>query len=326
MAYDFYKAYHTIATTPQQDWINEQEELVNEVFEYASNAVTVQEQTTIGGIVYSNLVVRLNGIMNAKTGQQLGEQWAKLIFKDFNHTRYLGRMYKFDNKTWITVNTNSTTNTTCSIVIRQCNNYLKWVNNNGVLKVWDCVFDRGISNTEFDYGSKGLIEISGAVKIIVQRNSDTNAIKLNDRFIFDGYAFQVKQIDNHISNTYLELFMISTQVQPYDDLVNNVAGTENIIPISNETKILPQVLDITKGATQSYSIYKYVNGVANVNTFTITADILVDIAKYTLTILSGNTFSVKNNSGDNTILKISCLNNTTPTEITTIDIMLGGAW
>jgi hypothetical protein len=67
-------------------------------------------------------------------------------------------------------------------------------------------------------------------------------------------------------------------------------------PINNyEIRISPDSGIILQGDTQIFTVYLYLNGVQQADTFTVTiADSNVPINKYTLTVIDGNSFSVKN--------------------------------
>lgn len=295
-----------------ENYAESYQDLIDERFENSSSLKVIQEQECNGGTRYKDIKARVCHAINSETGNNFGDQWRKIIFSRSTHPKDLGYMYKFDGHTWLTTNTNTRTNLSGHAIVRMCNNKLKWVSKEDktTLLSWDCVFTNQITDTSFDYGSKDVVQVSSDILILVQRNCETNQISYNDRFIFDGQAFLVNQVNNHISDTYLILKMTQTQVLPNDDLTNNIAGAQNLPPVTDDIKILPSVLNIVVGDTQSYNVYNYIDGIPKANTFTITASGL-DSSFYTLTVLAGNTFSIRALKASFIPLIIQCKDNVT---------------
>jgi hypothetical protein len=302
------------------------QDLIDERFESSTSLTTIQEQETNGGTTYKNLRARVCHTINTNTGENFGDQWRKIIFKTPTYPKDLGYMYKFGGHTWLATNTDTRTNLSGHAIVRMCNNTIKWVSkvDNTTLLTWDCVFTNQITNTSFDYGAKDVVQVSADILVLVQRNPETNQITYNDRFIFDGQAFQVNQVNNHISETYLILKMIETQVLPNDDLENNIAGAQNLPPVTDDIKILPNVLNIIVGDTQVYTVYNYNDSLPLAHTFTITASGL-GATYYTLTAPVGNSFSVTALKASNTPLAVKCVDNTTA-GIIYIYIMFTEGW
>ena len=212
MALEFYKAYlNSVAKEPVDYWQELRQEATNDVWLDTSTITTVQGQTILGSLTYSPESVQVNSVVDPKTGKTLGDNYKKIIYKnvstsmiqkDLSKTdRFLGKYYKFADYTWLTINTNTIIGSSAIAILEKCNNWLKWYDKDGVLHQWECVFERSLSGTGFDYGSEGVSEVGADTVIKVQRNAETDLIPFNQRFIFDKHAFQVKQINNHISET-----------------------------------------------------------------------------------------------------------------------------
>ena len=325
MSFEFYKASLSIFNSAKQSIIDENQASVTNLLDAASTFEEVQEQRSAGSSEYNSIYCRLNSVIDPKTGKNFGDEYRKIIFDNYTHIKWLGQMYTFDNYTWLTTNTNTIINATASSILRRCNNTLKWYDNNGVLHSVPCVFERDISSENMKDGSSGVPQIWSTAKVMVQRNSETNSIKLNTRFIFDGYAFQLQQINNHISDTYMELYYFETQTQSVDDVVNNIANGEIEAPITGtELKILPVVNSIYLNDTKTFVVNKYVNGVANTDTFSVSCG-GVDQNNYLLTIINGNSFSIKNLVASDPLLKITCVDNVTQEEIS-MSVKLTKSW
>lgn len=288
------------------------QDAINDRFSYATDFEVIREQIENGSKKYKKLGVRITSVINPTVGDNYGDQYKKIIFKTYNYPKELGYMYRFNNKTWLAVNTRTVTNLSGHSIVRMCNNTLKWVDKTDKTKlcIWECVFTSHLSNSSFDYGTKEVVQVSGEVVILVQRNAETNQITYNDRFIFDGKAFQVNQIQNHLSKTYLIIKMFETQIQPEDDIINNIASANTLTPTTSTQKILPDTLTIPINSTQEYTVYNYINGVASGDTFTITAS-GIPAEYYTLNIVGGNSFSVTALKANNLPLLVTCTNNIT---------------
>lgn len=338
MALEYYKAYlNSMAQDPVSYWRDLRQEATNDVWINTSTVENVLGQNDIGSLEYSEESVQLTSVLDPKTGKQLGDDYRKIIYKTLSDSlidkdttktkRVWGKYYKFNDYTWLTINTNTIVGSSAVAILQKCNNWLKWYDKSNVLHQWECVFERSLSSTGFDYGSEGVAEVGSDTVIKVQRNSETELIPFNQRFIFDGHAFQVKQINNHISNTYMEIYMFETQVQSNDDLVNNIANSVGeISPTTNETLISPSINKILQGETQDFTVYNYINGVPSGATYNI--EILggkVSV-NYKLDIVDGNKFSITNLLQSNDTLTIVCINTQDSSDIVSMNIILGGIW
>lgn len=242
--------------------------------------------------------------------------------------RWLGKYYNFDGYYWLTINTGSFVGTSIYAILGRCNNTLKWIDSQGLYHSWPCIFKRTLSNTPLNYGKQdeGVPQIKADTLIQVQRNDFTNSIKINQRFLFDGQAFQVNEINNHVSDTYMELYCFATQVQPDDDVVNNIAGAEGlVVPESNAVIISPLLAKIQQGQIQQFDVFDYVNGTPTNEQFTITASGPIEGVNYKLTVIDGNHFSIENLAMSNQVLVVTCVGNESQIT-TTMMITLGGLW
>ena len=329
MALKYYQAYqNSIAQAPVDDWRETMQQSINDTWEDSSTLETVQGQTAVGGIIYADESVYLNSVINPSTGENFGDEYRKIFYRtyaDAQTNKWLGKMYQFEDKYWLTTNTNTAIGAVTSAVLRKCNNILKWYANDGTLKTWQCVFSRNLNRTMYEYGREGVPQSEGMTNVLVQYNDDTKDIFVNQRFILDGHAFQVQQIDNHYSQTLMTIYIFETQVQSGDDLVNNIAYNEHSVePITTELRISPNKTKILLGESSDYSVFAYQNGTVQSDVFTITSS-GVDTSLYELTVVDGNHFSVLSLGQSNDALTISC-EDTTTHEAVSIDITLGGAW
>lgn len=338
MSLKYYKAYlNSLSKEPVDYWKELRQAATNDVWNDTATVETVLGQNSVGSLEYSKESVQLTSVLDPKTGKQLGDDYRKIIYKtladslihkDTTKTnRFWGKYYKFRDYTWLTVNTNTIMGSSASAILERCNNWLKWYDKQGILHQWECVFERSLSSTSFDYGSEGVAEVGSKTLIRVQRNSETDSIPFNQRFIFDGHAFQVDQINNHISSTYMEIYMFETQIQSNDDLVNNIANNlGEVEPTTNETLITPDINKILQDESQEFAIYNYTNGVANSDTYNVEIMGGIEDINYSLNIIDGNHFVIKNILQSDTPLTITCINTQNPDDIVSMNIVLGGLW
>jgi hypothetical protein len=367
MALNYYQNYiNNIAKAPSQDWQDLMQAAVDDTWSDTSTVRTLQGQLEVGGTIYGNESLQLNSVIDPKTGEALGDNYRKIIYQNYNNNRlppnkvdadkfnvesndgnyqyitvdgeaylirtsdrFLGKYYKFDGETWLTINTGTKIGALATAILQRCNNLLQWYDKEGNFHCWDCVFDRTLSSTGFDYGSKGVIEANATTKIKVQRNEETNLIEINQRFMFDGFTFQVKQINNHISDTYLELYLFEVQVQSNDDVENNIANVPSAD--SSETTdtsimITPVINSLLQGESQTFSVYQYADGEPTATTFSFSLRGPLQNVNYTFMQEDGNNFTIENLLKSTTPLTITCTSNTNPNDFIEISLMLGGAW
>lgn len=210
----------------------------------------------------------------------------------------------------------------------QCNNTLKWKYNNEIF-CYPCVIEDSMTYTNFKWGSRGVVEPSGDIIVVVQNNSDTNKIQINDRFLFDGISFKVKQFLNELNPNYLEIYMMKTPELEGDDTTKNIAmndNTDNNEEELNGIVVTPNVSEILEGKTVNFTIYKYLNGEKQEDEFIFE---IKDVPKenYDFNQISGNEFSLTNNHQYSiNPINISIVNKDNVNEKINKYVWLGGLW
>lgn len=335
MALKYYQALkNSYYQDPVDDWQDLMQASVNDTWEDTSTIRSINGQKIIGGTEYASESVQLNSVIEPKTGKDFGDNYRKIIYKDINvdnSVRFLGKYYQFDNSDWIVINTLTKVGTLSTAIVQRCNQYLSWYDEQGVFHKWSCIVDRSLSSTNFNYGQnslrKGVIEIGADIVVIVQQNSETSKIVYNQRFIINGKAFQVKQINDYVSDTYMEIYMFQVQVQTIDDTQNNIAdGKDSIQTTTNGTILLPNINEILLNQTINFSVYHYVKGVADSSTYNISINGGAENYNYTLNIVNGNNFTITNLLALDTSIEVVCTNKTNSSDVISKKIMLGGIW
>lgn len=198
-----------------------------------------------------------------------------------------------------------------------CNNILEQYKN-GVLEwSYPCVFNDNISGTDLSFGSQGVPQAQGNAIIRVRRNSNTASIKINDRFVLNGGAFQITQINDHIASNYLELY------------ARYVPTSENEVVIQESKNIIsPQKHNVViDGGEQVYYVYNYVNGTRTSDVFDITLDTQGQEIGHLYFEKEDNFFGIECSKKYALPVIITCKNKTNPnTEPVSITLFLGNSW
>lgn len=209
----------------------------------------------------------------------------------------------------------------------ECNNSLRWKDSNGEINCYPCTIEDALTYTNFKWGNKGVVEPSGDIVVIVQRNKYTSKIKVNDRFLFDETGFRVKQIFNELNPNYMELYMMKSPELEEDDTKNNIAINENPNEKTDLNGIVlePNVKEIMLGETINFSVYNYANGIKEEDTFTVNVK-NVPNKYYEFKIIDKNNFIIKNlKQYQISPLEIECVSDTTGKKVNK-QIWLGGNW
>lgn len=326
MALSFYDAYiNSMAVTAKQEWSANYQAALDDFWDNTNTVETIQAQSAVGSKEFVDEPVQLTSTALGNTGTHIGDFWRKIIHKNqAEATNYLGKYYIIDNQYWLTVNTNTVIGAVKDSVLRFCNQTLNWVDNGGVFHSWACVLEENkLTYTNPDTGTKEVSQVAADMVMLVQQNAETRQIPINQRFVFDGKAYQVKQINPHICPTYLMVYLNAVQLQECDNTETNLANAGEIAP-ADGTRILPQVWKVPQAQAQTYSVYAYANGEPTADEFTITAQ--YDPAKAIFTVIDGNHFSITNIAQSNTPVVVTCSPSGAEGEAAEITITLGGAY
>ena len=108
-----------------------------------------------------------------------------LLFSELDHPTDLGRIYKFGDNYWITVNIDKINTLVATVTVRRCNNVLRWQDVSGAIYEVPCIINYLIKeNRDYSTAGSAIVVPSGMIEIIAQFNSDSNRIKANQRFLF----------------------------------------------------------------------------------------------------------------------------------------------
>lgn len=185
MAYDYFKSLSPITYDSIKERFEfELEQLIDEQFLMASTVCTIQEETSFGSDEYQDVVVRVNRGINILTGQKLGDDFKTILFKNQDHNVILGSLFYFDDNYWITYNIEKIKNLVTSIMVRRCNNVLRWVDENGTSYSEYCSIDYAVKRPVDSKRASDPVTPNAFILVYSQLNNNTRKIKSGQRFLF----------------------------------------------------------------------------------------------------------------------------------------------
>lgn len=190
-----------VSTPPtfKQQSLQLAQENTNRMFDLATDVFTIEEEYPMGSQEYIPLKVRVDHVIDSDTGEKRGDDYKKLLFQNLQQTVQPGQQYRFANNIWLTYATESiATSGGVKSLIKQCNNVLRWVDENGGLYEVPCSVTEIIKQTR-DYSTAGssLVIPAGFFEILCQFNSRSNRIRSNQRFLLGNGGFSEDGEDNH---------------------------------------------------------------------------------------------------------------------------------
>ena len=225
----------------------------------------VQYETTYGSKTYTTLAqVRVDAVINVTTGKNLGDDFKRFIFDSTFQSPYVGQLFKWKNNYWLGVNSDNYQSLGKSLICRRCNNVLRWKDQYDNLIVEPCILNYDLGEAA-DYTTSQMVMSAGFIKLLCQRNENTNTIMPNKRFLFgtpnNRSAYKVygngrkiflnSETDNESSPTVSEFYMgASFTNDQTDDLANGIADAyRNEFELSISGGDLIQTVGFTKTLT-----------------------------------------------------------------------------
>lgn len=174
------------------------------------------------------------------------------------------------------------------------NQELKWVDSNETLHVYQAVFEDALTYTNFKFASQGLVEPNGSIVVLVTQDEWTRGIYVNQRFLFAGIPYMVKQVLKAVDSRFMEIYLFEVPLNQYDNIEENIAynGVELKPTGELEVRITPEDAEVTQGETLEFEVYTYEDGVKTDNPFTFTVGGAPE-KNYRFSTLSANSFSVE---------------------------------
>ena len=194
---DYYNTFLTVNKHPKRVYKESFQSLVDDLFEYSSTFQDdVYEEQTFGKMDFCRKKVRINTIIDAKTGQRVNDDYKKVIFPDIDYAPPLGTRFLFDNNIWIAFSTDNIKTETSSVYVRRCNNTINTQDQYGNIHKEPCYIDYKLTETQLwkDYT---LDVPSGRIYVTCQMNEYTENISINTRIVFGHSTYRVRQLSDY---------------------------------------------------------------------------------------------------------------------------------
>lgn len=106
--------------------------------------------------------------------------------------------------------------------------------------------------------NQSIILPSGKIIVIISRNTTTDKIAVNDRFITMGSAWTIVGLDKSLDGI-IKVNADKDQIAPGDDIVNEIPN--NVVKPSYNFTVNPASISIKKGQTQQLTVVLNQNGI-----------------------------------------------------------------
>lgn len=233
---------------------------VNRKFDQSTSTTSIQEEYPYGSGEFRGLVCRVTSVRTVGTGSKMSDSYKSLIFKDQSHSKNVGYLYKFENNYWIACNSDIMSSPTDSVVVRRCNNVLKWKDDNGKIQSVPISFEEDafyLTNSI----QQEVDRSNGYRRAIIQRTALTNTIKPNQRFIFGNQCLKIsgsgissflnQETYNNDSPAIIRLTFEYDYINPeIDDVENKIANA-----FSNNYSISIDQKDTEYSVTSNENIF-----------------------------------------------------------------------
>lgn len=151
----------------------------------------------------------------------------------FEKGNYISSTINGESVTWLVTAVDNMFLWNINGKITKCNQNLEWYDSNNNLKSYPCVVLDKVSNYALDFFTH-MITPNETAPILVQANSDTNTLEINDRMVLGDRTFKITVVNNLLSNGLIMLYVV-LDASGYDDTVVADAN-KNVISlvINNE--------------------------------------------------------------------------------------------
>lgn len=207
---------------------------IDQKFDQSTSIRTIKEEYPYGSGIFRDLTCRIVSVRTVGTGSKMSDSYKTLIFKSQDYKKSVGYLYQFEDNYWIACNSDIMSSPTDSIVVRRCNNIMRWKDANGVIRSVPISFEEDafyLNNQD----KKEIDRLGGYRRAIIQRTDLTKTIIPNQRFIFgnqclklsgsgvNSFLNQHTEDDNSPSIIRLN-FQYDYINESVDDMINKIAN------------------------------------------------------------------------------------------------------
>lgn len=228
MAYTYYTvAKSSEPNTPKDYWRKTTQKLTERQLKNASSYLQIEKFNPSTGL-YTFKDARVVKISTAKPSGQSStatnntDDYREIIFGSQNETVVTGDRYRFENRIWLTMASDTVNQSTLSCVVRRCNNYLRWYDKDGNFQKEPIVILDKLDDSGNSY-DRSIVLANAAVTIVAQATENVKSIIINQRFIFGSQAFKVESIKDFTQDGLITIDLFKDQISATDDLANGIA-------------------------------------------------------------------------------------------------------
>lgn len=253
-----------------------------------------KETLTIDGTIEEGIVVQ-----NMKYGENQYDE--KILIAENTTSLYSGAKIDWESQVWLVNNReNRAIKTHQAYKMMLTNGVLKWKDSQN--NVYEEEARIEILNAQDDNDND--IQMSNnRGRAIVQINSDTDKIYINQRFLINSVPYRVVFV-NPSDLDYVGLYVVTLEfdeLSELDDLANGIAynaprltddDSTTQTGTSSEYVFSESELNVREGLAETVTVYEYVSDVQQATTFTFRVDGIAS-DKYNLVQVDGNTASLE---------------------------------
>ena len=189
----YYDTFLRATKPPNETWKQGLQALVDSEFINASTYYQdVEEEVEFGTLEFRQIDVRVNSLVDAKTGQRINEDYKSLIFPNINYHVPVGTRFRFDNNIWIVFSVDNIKTDTASVYVRRCNNVMITQDDYGNIHEEPVYLDYKVTENQL-FRNYTVDVPSGRIQFFCQNNKWTKHIDINDRFIFGQDVYKVRE-------------------------------------------------------------------------------------------------------------------------------------
>jgi hypothetical protein len=246
--------------TPKEELTNSFQASLDEYFSVATSYQPVQVESVFGGNVFISENVRINAAVSSPTGERRGDDFKRILFKNLTHSYGLGSKYYFEGNYWLTTFTEIIMSPGNSALVQRCNEYLRWIDDDGNYFEEPCVIDYQIARSRDTTGATNPVVPSGFFDIYCQLNDRTKYIKGNQRFIFGRPE----------NRTCFKVFGQGVQNMHNQETSDDESGTLLILTVGGNY-INPDTDDLVAGIADRYKDYNNFTSASMAGSYSIIA-------------------------------------------------------
>lgn len=293
--------------------------LIDSQFYNSTSIQTIMEEVVFGSGSFSSVDVRVNRAINSTNGEKLSDDFKQILFRDLGHATSIGYKYYFNDNYWIVTFSEIIMSLGTSCMVRRCNEYLRWIDEDGNYYEEPCAIDYKISRPRDSMGAENPVMPQGFTDVFAQLNDKTKKIRGNQRFLFgtpnnrvcmkvfgNGVQNMIRQETTDENSQRLVTLSMGGNFVNYDtdDVVGGIADrykdynifTSGSTSGSYYILISPETASILENDTKTYNVQYYSGSVPSSGSFVFSVSgSSVPASNYSFSQIDGNNFYIVNN-------------------------------